>query len=244
MAEYQRQSASSFIVDELLDRIRRGELRPGERLAPERELAVELGVSRVPLREAVSALSMLGILTPRQGAGTYVGAYDPQIMGKVSYAYAVLEGTTVQEVLAVRRALETEAARLAALHARPEHVTALEQAVNDHTRAMGNPPGTEAFLAGIAQADRAFHDAVAQASGNRYLIQQLATVSATYEELCRHSGSVHGSGSFAEAQYFLQCHARIYRAIRAHMPGEAQNAMREHGERVEELANARSGMNP
>ena len=236
MGEYQRQSASAFIAEELLDRIRRGELRPGDRLAPERELAVELGVSRVPLREAVAALSMLGILVPRQGAGTYVGHYDPQVMGRVSYAYAVLEGTTAREVLAVRRALETEAARLAALHARPEHIAALEQAVNDHTAAMASPPGSEAFRDGVDRADRAFHEAVARASGNRYLIQQLATVSATCDALNRASPVDQGTGSFVSAQYFLQCHARIYRAIRAHMPGEAQNAMREHGERVEELA--------
>ena len=60
-AAIQRTSISQQVVDYILNRIDRGELRPGDRLPSERDFAVSLGISRVPLREAVSAFCVVGI---------------------------------------------------------------------------------------------------------------------------------------------------------------------------------------
>ena len=60
--------------------IRRGELRPGDRMPPERELAELLGVSRPTVREALRALSILGIVRSRHGSGTYLGSLDEEAL--------------------------------------------------------------------------------------------------------------------------------------------------------------------
>ena len=60
------------VVSQLREMIHRGELRPGDRLPPERDLAKRLGVSRPTLRAGISSLAAVGVLQPRRGAGTFV----------------------------------------------------------------------------------------------------------------------------------------------------------------------------
>src|SRR5882724_11270153 len=67
-----RRSPFQEVVSQLREMIHRGELRPGDRLPPERDLAKRLGVSRPTLRAGISTLAAVGVLQPRRGAGTFV----------------------------------------------------------------------------------------------------------------------------------------------------------------------------
>src|SRR5678815_3275118 len=107
------------LTDEAIERIKemivKGELRPGDRLPKEVDLAERLGLSRNSLREAVRALSLIRILDVRQGDGTYVTSLDPQLLLEaMSFVVDFHRDDTVLEFLAVRRILEPAATAMAA----------------------------------------------------------------------------------------------------------------------------------
>src|SRR5262245_20146500 len=91
-----------------------GELRPGDRLPPEKELSEKLGLSRSSLREAVKALELIRVLDVRRGDGTYVTSLEPRrLLEAVSFVVDLHEDSSVLDLLEVRRILEPAAAALA-----------------------------------------------------------------------------------------------------------------------------------
>src|SRR5699024_3013140 len=98
--------------------IAHGEVGPGQRLPTERELAVQLGVSRSSMREAIRALTTLGVPAARHGAGVYVTALRPaDLLETFSVLAEVSQGQSLRAVLQVRRMLEPAATALAAARA-------------------------------------------------------------------------------------------------------------------------------
>jgi GntR family transcriptional regulator, transcriptional repressor for pyruvate dehydrogenase complex len=73
-------SVTSHAISQIKQLIMSGEISPGEKLPKESELAMKLGVSRSSLREAVRALTALGVLDARQGDGTYVTSLEPYLL--------------------------------------------------------------------------------------------------------------------------------------------------------------------
>src|SRR5688500_633101 len=107
-------------TDEVVDGIRRmildGQLRPGDRLPVEKDLADTLQVSRGSLREGVRALSILGVVHTRQGDGTYVTSLDPaRLLSPMAMVLDLQDDDAMPAFHSVRRVLETEAAGLAAV---------------------------------------------------------------------------------------------------------------------------------
>lgn len=142
-------------------RIDAGEWAVGQRLPSETELAAEVGVGRSSVREAVKLLARDGLLDVRHGVGTFVAqpAAEPALE-------MLLRRSRVLEVLEVRRALEVEAARLAADRARPEDLAEVRrQLVDRHDRHERHAVDSDAFVA----ADLDFHRAVVALAGNSVL---------------------------------------------------------------------------
>lgn len=127
-----------------------GELKPGERLM-EIHLANRLGVSRTPIREAIRKLELEGlvIMIPRRGAQV-----------------AQITEKNLQDVLEVRRALDTFAAKLACRRMTEEQKKELKKAAEDFEKAIETKDATV-----IAKADVKFHDIILQSTGNDRLIQ-------------------------------------------------------------------------
>src|SRR5205809_1895304 len=118
------------VTDEAIEKLRAmivsGQLRPGDRLPREADLATTLGLSRNSLREAVRALSLIRILDVRQGDGTYVTSLDPQLLLEaLSFVVDFHRDDTVLEFLAVRRILEPAATAMAAGRIAPAQLDAL-----------------------------------------------------------------------------------------------------------------------
>lgn len=134
---------------------------PGSRLPTERELCEQLGVGRSTLREAVRALAFIGAVEPRQGSGTFVGG-DPEAVDRLIGLGLVLNRSQVAEIVEVRRTLEVEAARLAAVKHTAEDAQAL-RAVMDRMKELTGEP-----LA-ASREDIHYHVLLARASGNRVL---------------------------------------------------------------------------
>ena len=198
-----------------------GLLAPGQRLPVEADLARELGVSRGPLREAVRALSLMGVLETRQGAGTYVTALDSSLllapMGFLVDLHAPDDSAALH---AVRRVLETEAAGLAALHIDDDQLLAAQAAL-EATVVIGD---TTAEALAFVDADVQFHRVISQASGNPVLAA-LIQAFAGRTTRARVSRAIGDAGAIART---IAEHTAILAALRAHDPDRARVRMAHH----------------
>ncbi|MDL9977797.1 FadR/GntR family transcriptional regulator [Microbacterium candidum] len=154
------------VTDEAIERIKEmiisGELSPGERLPPEKDLSERLGLSRSSLREAVKALELIRVLDVRRGDGTYVTSLEPALLLEaMSFVVDLHTDRSVLEIFAVRRILEPAAAALAAHTMNDEDMTILQDIVD-----TANADGT---IEELVQHDVRFHQAIVEATGNEYL---------------------------------------------------------------------------
>ena len=154
------------VTDTAIERIKQmivaGELRPGDRLPREADLAARLGLSRNSLREAVKALAVIRVLEVRQGDGTYVTSLDPALlMETMAFVLDLHQDTSVLEFFEVRRILEPAAAARAALRMPDAEIAALRGLLDD----LGADPSADDQLA----CDVEFHRLLAIGSGNRTL---------------------------------------------------------------------------
>ena len=107
-----------------------GELAPGDRLPPEKELSDRLGLSRSSLREAVKALEVIRVLDVRRGDGTYVTSLEPRLLLEaMSFVVDLHDDQSVLEIFAVRRILEPAATSLAARNADDDDVARLRVSI-------------------------------------------------------------------------------------------------------------------
>ena len=199
----------------------RGELKSGDRLPAERELAHHLGVSRPSLRAGLRSLAVMGVVQIRPGAGSFI-AEGPPALGIDALSFqAALHGFTRVQMFEARLVLEVAAAGMAAERATSERLVAL----SDETTGMfASMDDRQAFLLH----DIAFHRAVASACGNPILCSLVDMVSELFRQLRRQTiGRAHDLRDAAEE------HRRIYLAIRAHDPERARRTMSEHLMRAE-----------
>lgn len=162
------------LTDQAIVRIKEmilaGELRPGDRLPPEKELSERLGLSRSSLREAVKALEIIHVLDVRRGDGTYVTSLKPELLlGAMSFVADIHQDSSVLELFAVRRILEPAAAALATTRARPADVVRL--------RALLGEVGAGTPVDDLVAHDLVFHRSVCELSGNAYLTSLLDSLS-------------------------------------------------------------------
>jgi GntR family transcriptional repressor for pyruvate dehydrogenase complex len=144
------------------DMIISGELSPGGRLPPEKELSERLGLSRSSLREAVKALEVIRVLDVRRGDGTYVTSLEPHLLQEaMSFVVDLHDDASVLDIFAVRRILEPNAVSLAAAHMTPE----IAQRLSGMVDAVDATTSVEDLVAH----DLEFHRAIVDAAGNAYL---------------------------------------------------------------------------
>lgn len=149
------------LADEVAERLRRrivdGEFAPGARLPTGSQLAAEYGVSMSVVREAMSRLKHDGLIRSVQGAGAFVAPQDPPRAFRLDDL--PVSPNSLVRIFELRRAVEGEAAWLAAQRRQPEHLQGLQQALDEMAAAVAaGKDGTEA--------DARFHHLLAEASGN------------------------------------------------------------------------------
>ncbi len=156
----QRSSAPDKVAEQLLARIKSGELAPGTRLPPQRELARQFGVGRSSVREALNALAVMGFLEVFQGKGTFVAREIPGSDPTAAALRAAFQAESLLDLLELREALECRAAELAAERIESGQLAGLRRCLQALEHAGDDYP---AFLA----ADFEFHRRLCEASGNR-----------------------------------------------------------------------------
>src|SRR5215472_17674893 len=201
----ERQGTSAEeVVTHLRDMIHRGELRPGDRLPSERDLAKLLGVSRPTLRVAICSLAAVGVLRSRQGAGTFVVKDEdpPSLDSGPLRLMASLRGFTSAEMFEARRALEMAVAGLAAERTTGEQLASIAEELAGMYASLEEP---EQYLVH----DMRFHQMVAAASGNRILTALMNMVATTLFDVRRKT--VNRAHDLKES---AEMHRQVYRAIR------------------------------
>jgi GntR family transcriptional regulator, transcriptional repressor for pyruvate dehydrogenase complex len=200
-------------IEKIKDLIVAGEFAPGSKLPKERELAERLGLSRNSLREAVRALTLIGVLEPRQGDGTYVTTLEPDLLlAGTMFVSDLLTGGTVLELHEVRRILETAATAMAATRLTDEELEALARTLDR----MDAAETTQDFI----DSDLEFHRIIVGACGNTTLaslIQNLSggTLRARIWRAINERGAVDST---------RKLHHDIYRALLARDPNLAAAA--------------------
>ncbi len=206
------------VVAQLREMIHSGELRPGDRLPPERDLAKLLGVSRPTLRAVISSLAAVGVLQPRRGAGTFVVESEgpPALDSSPLRLMAALQRFTPAEMFEARRSLEMAIAGFAADRATGDQMATMSEELTGMFASLDEP---EQFLLH----DMRFHQMVAAASGNRILTALMNMVASILFEV--RSKTVRRARDLKES---AEMHRNIYRAIRERNAAAARDAMRDH----------------
>ena len=218
IASERRGTTSEEVVMHLREMVHRGELRPGDRLPPERDLAKLLGVSRPTLRAGIRSLAAVGVLQSRQGAGTFVVESDgpPALDSSPLRLMASLHGFTSAEMFEARRALEMAVAGLAAERATGEQLATMSEEIAGMYASLDDP---EQYLVH----DMRFHQTVAAASDNRILTALMNMVAKVLFDA--RIKTVKRAQDLKES---ADMHRQIYRAIREHNSEAARNLMRDH----------------
>jgi GntR family transcriptional regulator, transcriptional repressor for pyruvate dehydrogenase complex len=199
-------------------------LKGGDRLPSERDLGEKLGVSKTVVREAVRSLAAKGLIEVRTGSGMYVQHLGPELIAGPLNILLRLQALKPQEVHEVREVLEVTLAALAAERARPEHVAAMEAAV----AALKAKPLTAARF---AEADLAFHNALAEAADNPLFTLLVHSLNDVMLEVRR---SAFRSDGERAARRGYRHHSKILAEVKARNVEGARRAMVDH------LAEARS----
>ena len=160
MEKINRISLSENIVNQFLDMIMSGELKPNQKLPPERELCETLGVSRLPLREALAKLQAVGVISLYHGSGNYVNRIDTSLMLRYLTPILLAQGkTTFNQVMEVRRTIESRTVELAAQHRSKNDIKILEQLLEEMEGCIND-------IGEFIQRDMQFHLHITKAAGN------------------------------------------------------------------------------
>jgi GntR family transcriptional repressor for pyruvate dehydrogenase complex len=211
------------VAEQIQKLIAQGTLKTGDRLPPERELATRFGVARSSIRDAVRTLEVMGILEPRQGAGTVVRDLSADSLVVPFATVLVRKRELVAELLDVRRMLEPGLAARAAKNATALEVLELEDILRRQAEKLkrGEPSIEE---------DSEFHYVIGRAARNSVVLKVLDVLMDLLRESRARSLQAPGRPERSYAG-----HMRVLRAIKRRDPAAAEKAVRKHLEEIESI---------
>lgn len=220
MTLIKKKSLWEAVYQELLNLIKTGEFRPGEKLPPEPELCRMLGVSRTALREGIRALALINVLTVSAGRGTFVHE-NPDIMVDEDALEISLDRETFERVYEVRTVLGVGVARYAAMKARQQDITALGKAVDLLEASILKEP----FDVDLAiKADEAFHLTLCHSTHNSVLKKMAWPIES--HVMLRNWQRLRGD--VGRIPLALAGHKRILEAVKKRDPRKAMEEMEQH----------------
>ena len=230
------------VYEEIVEQIKKlivdGKLQPGDKLLSERELSETLTVSRASVREAFSALEMMGIIEIRHGEGSFVRQVSyASMLDSLSFLLQV-EMDDVKHLQEVRKIMEVEMAGIAAVRAMPQDVEDMQRALHNMVEEVNSGE-----MEGVADAD--FHFAIARATHNPVLVRVMKTLS----DVMTNTFHFPRQRLFLVenmAEVFYRSHYGIYESIVAKDSQAARSKMSDHLTFVEEamMRLKRSGLVP
>lgn len=210
---------SDQVFDQIKELIFSGQLKPGERLMAEREMASVLNVSRSSVRKAIQRLTNMGFISQIQGKGTFVSAYEDKLRNPLALAIKS-QDISLENLMEVRVGLESTAASLAATRADQSDIELLEQSIRqmDEEHCLGRLG---------SHADTSFHMAVAIASKNPLNIMIMRNFyDFIYHGIRENLESLYEDP--ANIQRTMEQHILILEAIKNKDADNAYRAMKNH----------------
>lgn len=218
--QIKRETLSEKIIEELKEMIINKELRPGDCLPSERELAQLFGVSRQPIREALRAMSALGLAEIRNGEGTFLCQDLKVVSDDIKFKF-LLKKHTAANITEARNAIEIETARLAALRANAEDKAEIKAALDSFTKLIDQRHRCDEKY---WKTDLQFHIAIAKASHNPVLLNML-------QQMRNHIVDLNQTFIINSDEYYIHAkeeHVALYDAIMTGDPDIAVAIMRDN----------------
>ncbi len=221
---------SAIAAEQIVDAIQRGDYPVSSKLPSEFDLAEQMGVSRPSIREALSALQAMSIIESRPGSGNYV-LRKPSSSEESDTVHLIESETGCLEVMEARGVLEPPIAALVANKASGDIVARLREPINDMRVYAGQDNFDKYF-----EADKKFHIALADASGNALVTAALSPLLDTmdqrvYREFTRH----YYLKNVDDLQHVVNLHHEILDAIEANDEKTAFAKTVEHWDRMREI---------
>ena len=208
------------IVEQIRDLMQSGKLRPGDKLPPEQILAGEFGTSRPSVREALSALEILGITESRGGKGNFIRSHVSPFTHEKEFKELEAQESPF-EVLEARKLIEAQVAGLAAQRATRQNTADIEKWLDEMKRTIRKIPE-------VIEHDREFHLSIARAVSNGILFSIVAYLTqGLKEELWMHLTAKSWSLPHRPEKRFEE-HARILDAIKNKDSNTAYQRMYQH----------------
>src|SRR6266404_8421272 len=215
------------IVQQVEDSILKGQLKPGDQLPAERDLAQRFGVSRTAVREAVKTLREKGLVEAYSGRGTFVTNGTSQaIRQSLDLMIRINQQEGSANLAELRLVLEPEIAGLAASRIEEQLLSTMHEAVAVMDRSLHDP---DAYI----EADLDFHLALAEAAGNPLILSLLDSIVGLLRDQRSRIFSVDGGPERGQFH-----HKRILEATERRDPDAAREAMRAHLGQVREDSSA------
>ena len=215
-----RTSIPEQIIHEIKVLIDSGHLKPGSRLPPERELAQKLGVSRPSVREALGALSLLGVVENRSGAGTFLSDGKIQWPNEPFQILFCINKNSLLEIFEARSALEGKAASLAAQRRSQDDLNVMEETLKGMRENLDNATEYNRY-------ENDFHLSVIDASGNQVIALLMQKLYALLKDAKEQFNEM-GNPIEAYRSQDLKNHEIIYECIKAGNTDESSKAIIEH----------------
>jgi GntR family transcriptional regulator, transcriptional repressor for pyruvate dehydrogenase complex len=192
------------------------EVKPGDRLPSERQLAEITGVGRSAVREALKALSLLGIVQVRQGDGTYLKRAESTLLPDVIEWGLLLGERKIRDIIEVRAELEIVGARWAASRRTDADIARLKAEVETMAASSHD-------LDTFRKGDVGFHLALAKATHNEILISMLSSMHSLLDVWSRRTLQ-----GIADLSGFYEEHRAVFQEILRGEPEAAAHAMEAH----------------
>ena len=218
-----RRKTYELVAERLVALIGDRSFQSGDQLPTERELTASFQVGRSSVREALRMLESQGVIRSLNGGAFVVADAASPLNSSLRLLLTLDESSRLHDVIELRSILECEAAALAAERHGPEHLTRMDEAIEEMTKGLEEPEG-DAFI----DADLRFHLAVAEATGNRVLLHSMQAVRDVIRRMLMTVFNLPGSAVRA-----VEEHRSVRAAIAAGDPSRARDEMRAHLTRVE-----------
>ena len=215
-----QQKAYKGVIDYFKKKIMDGELRPGEKLPPERDIAERLNVSRNSVREAIRIMDMTGVISSQQGSGNYITCEFQKSLAETMTMMFAMDQIDYKQISQIRQALECLAFSLAIEHASDEQIKEMESLVKN------------------AALDKKLHFMLAQSSGNILVLDFLEACSGVIDSFI-HDMRAAILRTEERKKLLNECHKKLIEALKEKDEKKGQEALKRHFMLINEILEER-----